>query len=382
VSQKKRTRLLESGGPIVAVFAATVVVVVVVVVNVARKMDKDKLKAKVARLRREIEDVRSRRRDGAFTAAPKSSVDIRQRKLLRGHFGKVFALQWGGPGAVHELVSASQDGKVILWDAPSARKKQAITLRSSWVMALGIEQHHNEIIASGGLDNTCTIQSLQRNMLPSPDFTCLNELVGHDGYISSCNFLNSKQLITSSGDFTCKLWDVNRGVSLVTFKGHTADAMAVAKSPKDRHQFVSGSCDATCKLWDTRSKNCIMTFTGHESDVDAVSFFPDGNSFGTASDDGSCRFFDIRSMQEMNSFSNEKILIGASSVAFSLSGRLLFAGYDDYKIRVWDTLSQENSDPVNTQPMSSDNRVSCLGVALDGSALVGGSWDHNLRVYA
>ena len=37
------------------------------------------------------------------------------RRLLKGHFGKVYAMHWAGSNK--ELVSASQDGKLIVWDA-------------------------------------------------------------------------------------------------------------------------------------------------------------------------------------------------------------------------------------------------------------------------
>ena len=43
------------------------------------------------------------------------SSSLKVRRLLKGHFGKVYATDWAGSG--NELVSASQDGKLIIWDA-------------------------------------------------------------------------------------------------------------------------------------------------------------------------------------------------------------------------------------------------------------------------
>ena len=65
-----------------------------------------------------------------------------------------------------------------------------------------------------------------------------------------------------------------------------------------------------------------------------------------------------------------------SSVAFSVSGRLLFAGYDDFNCNVWDTLKGERVGVLAAH----DNRVSCLGVSSDGNALCTGSWDSLLKV--
>ena len=60
------------------------------------------------------------------------------RRILKGHFGKVYAMHWSGNGT--DLVSASQDGKLIVWEAMQNVKTQAIPLRSSWVMTCAFEQ--------------------------------------------------------------------------------------------------------------------------------------------------------------------------------------------------------------------------------------------------
>jgi len=67
-------------------------------------------------------------------------------------------------------------------------------------------------------------------------------------------------------------------------------------------------------------------------------FYPNGDAFATGSDDASCRLFDLRADRELNTFVHDNILCGITSVAFSVSGRILFAGYDDNNCNVWDTL--------------------------------------------
>lgn len=157
--------------------------------------------------------------------------------------------------------------------------------------------------------------------------------------------------------------------------------------------FVSGACDATAKIWDIRSGRATQTFTGHESDINAVQyvavlrslpnptnvsfrFFPNGDAFATGSDDASCRLFDLRADRELNTFTHDNILCGITSVAFSISGRILFGGYDDWTCNVWDTLKGERVGVLTGH----ENRVSCLGVSSDGMALCTGSWDSTLRV--
>jgi WD40 repeat protein len=57
------------------------------------------------------------------------------------------------------------------------------------------------------------------------------------------------------------------------------------------------------------------------------------HSFVTGSDDSTCRLFDMRAYAQLNCFTSKQIQCGITSVAASKSGRLLFAGYDDYNVR-------------------------------------------------
>lgn len=117
-------------------------------------------------------------------------------------------------------------------------------------------------------------------------------------------------------------------------------------------------------------------------------------------------------------YSHDNIICGITSVAFSKSGRLLLAGYDDFNCNVWDTLKADRAGrcrgsclvPVigsgefamlcrtlaaNCGECSCiksavfisgvlaghDNRVSCLGVTDDGMAVATGSWDSFLKIW-
>lgn len=125
-----------------------------------------------------------------------------------------------------------------------------------------------------------------------------------------------------------------------------------------------------------RSGQCVQSFEGHESDVNSVKFHPSGDAVATGSDDSTCRLFDLRADKEVAIYSKESIIFGVNSVDFSVSGRLLFSGYNDYTVSVWDTLKCERMCLL----YGHENRVSCLQVSPDGTALSTGSWDYTLRV--
>ena len=300
---------------------------------------------------------------------------LKVRRRLEGHFGKVYSLHWSGNGT--DLVSASQDGKLMLWNALKSAKLQAIPLRSAWVMGCAIEQTAGTLVATGGLDNLCSIYQPHQPNVMRPH----RELTGHDGYVSSCRFITERAILSASGDKTIMLWDIELGQRKHTFADHDSDVMSVSVLPAfDENIFISGSCDKTAKVWDIRTGKCTMTLRGHESDINSVCMFPDGKAFGTGSDDSSCKIFDMRAVDELSSFQAPGVLCGITSVDISKSGRVIFAGYDDYNCRAWDTLGSTNKSLYTMG--GHEDHVSCVGVSPGGDALATGSWDMMLKVWA
>ncbi|KAJ6985519.1 hypothetical protein NC653_023461 [Populus alba x Populus x berolinensis] len=286
-------------------------------------------------------------------------------RILQGHTGKVYSLDW-------------------------TPEKNRI-LPCAWVMTCAFSPA-GQSVACGGLDSVCSIFNLNSPTDKDGNLTVSRMLSGHKGYVSSCQYVPDEDthLITSSGDQTCVLWDITTGLRTSVFggefqSGHTADVLSVSISGSNSRMFVSGSCDSTARLWDTRvASRAVRTFHGHEGDVNAVKFFPDGNRFGTGSDDGTCRLFDVRTGHQLQVYYQQHGDNGiphVTSIAFSISGRLLFVGYSNNDCYVWDTLLAEVVLNLGSLQNSHEGRISCLGLSADGSALCTGSWDTNLKFH-
>ncbi|XP_065060024.1 guanine nucleotide-binding protein subunit beta-5a-like [Rhopilema esculentum] len=301
-------------------------------------------------------------------------LQLKARRTLKGHQTKVLALDWASDG--QHLVSSSQDGKIIIWDAYTTNKEDMIVTNSSWVMALAYSPSQ-KFTACGGLDNRCTIYnvSLIENENSEP-----KHVATHASHVTCCSFTKSDhQILTGSGDTTCALWDVESATMIRAFKGHTADVLSLHFSSKIGGAiFVSAGCDETVRVWDIRTGQCVQSFEGHQADINCVRFFPSGEGVASASDDSTCRLYDLRADREMAVYAKDSILFGATSIDFSASGRLMFAGYNDYLVRVWDTLKISEASIL----YGHENRVSTLQVSPDGTAIATGSWDNNIKVWA
>jgi guanine nucleotide-binding protein G(I)/G(S)/G(T) subunit beta-1 len=145
------------------------------------------------------------------------------RRRLLGHLGKVYAHHWSG--ADDRLVSASQDSKLIDWNAMTEGKMHLVELSNGWVMTCGFDQTMPpRFVASGGLDNGCTVYDVSGDspMVKEPAAV----MTGHDGYTSCVRFIkDSGTVVSSSGDTTCIVWDVRSEAQIVRLHDHAADVM-------------------------------------------------------------------------------------------------------------------------------------------------------------
>uniref|UniRef100_S4PTB3 Gbeta5 n=3 Tax=Pararge aegeria TaxID=116150 RepID=S4PTB3_9NEOP len=295
------------------------------------------------------------------------------RRVLKGHQSKVLCCDWS-PDKRH-LVSSSQDGKLIIWDAFSNTKELTIAMASTWVMACAYAPSGNAL-AAGGLDNKVTVFPLGDDEPAARKRT----VATHTSYVSACLFPNSdRQLVTASGDGSCALWDVESGQLLQSFQAHAADVLALDLAPTDLGDtFVSGGCDRAVLLWDMRSGQPVQAFDAHLSDVTAVRFHPAGDALASGCDDAACRLFDLRADREVARFGRASLLFGVGSVEWSLSGRLLFAGYADHSACAWDALRATRACALTPH----EHRVARVQLSPDGTAVATASWDTTLRVWA
>lgn len=95
----------------------------------------EQLKNEIKGLKEKIKTLREQTNDNTLT---KMSADLqlppgqkhKMKRTLKGHLAKIYACAWAQQDNVH-LVSASQDGKLLVWDALTTNKTHAIHLRSN-----------------------------------------------------------------------------------------------------------------------------------------------------------------------------------------------------------------------------------------------------------
>ncbi|KAH7858633.1 hypothetical protein Vadar_026067 [Vaccinium darrowii] len=165
-------------------------------------------------------------------------TDLVSCRTLQGLTGKDFNPVMHSAGLFtrlesekNRIVSASQDGRLIVWNALTSQKTHAIKLPCAWVMTCAFSPTGHSVTC-GGLDSVCSIFDLNSPTDKDGNITVSRTLSGHKGYVSCCQYVPDEEtrLITSSGDQTCVLWDITTGQRTSVFGGefqcgHTADVL-------------------------------------------------------------------------------------------------------------------------------------------------------------
>ncbi|KAF7562180.1 hypothetical protein G7046_g1945 [Stylonectria norvegica] len=164
---------------------------------------------------------------GAFAVIPLNEKGKLpdQMPLFRGHTAAVLDTDWN-PFNDHMIASASEDGKVFIWEVP-----QDFTLH---VDAEDI-----------------------------PDVYPVLKLAGHSRKVGHVLFNPAAEniLASASGDFNVKIWDIGTGQNVRTLKHN--DIVQSLSWNASGSMMVTTSRDKKIRVWDVRQEKAIHEAAGH-----------------------------------------------------------------------------------------------------------------------
>jgi len=191
-------------------------------------------------------------------------------------------------------VSFSQDRKYIASGNKDVGRAKILILGEKLYRSNSVSfSPDGKYIASGNEDGTVDLWDVS-------SASYLKTFEGHLGAINSISFSPDGKYIASSsekmpecieeerskteiGDKVIKLWDVDTGICVKTFKGYSDTVTSISFSPDGKY-IAGGSLDGTIKLWDIKDGSCIKTIKAYPREgVTSISFSPQGKYIASAS---------------------------------------------------------------------------------------------------
>ncbi|KFD57286.1 hypothetical protein M514_01797 [Trichuris suis] len=257
--------------------------------------------------------------------------------LLQGHMGEVYTAKFSKDGTF--LASAGFDQKILLWNVYGECDNFAVLSgHTGAIMELHFSAE-SDMLVTCSTDKTIRIWDMETGV-------CLRKFKGHTSFVNSCHLARRGPRLICSGsdDGTIKVWDQRKRDYIHSFD-NKYQVTAVTFNDTTEH-VIAGGIDNDLKVWDLRKGVVAYGMFGHVDTVTGLCLSPDGSHVLSNSMDCTVRIWDIRPFApevrcvrvlQGNQHNFEKNLLRCS---WSPDGNKVSAGSSDRYVYVWDVMSQ------------------------------------------
>ncbi|KNC52747.1 NB-ARC domain-containing protein [Thecamonas trahens ATCC 50062] len=181
----------------------------------------------------------------------------------------------------------------------------------------------------------------------------------------NCLHFTGDSLVTGGSDGVAKMWDINTGSRLKTFRGHLGAVNCLRFSGDT---LVSGD-DLHVRVWSMASNSCVVTLDGHEGPVLSLGF--NSEVIVSGSRDHTLKVWDLETGRLLRTLKGHNGRI----TDLVLRDQMIVSASTDGTLKLWDinTSQRVRSFKGHTQG------VNCCSVV--STSIVSGSADASLRVW-
>jgi serine/threonine protein kinase len=276
-----------------------------------------------------------------------------------GHKNAVHSISFSADG--RNLVGASFDGSVLLWDTATHRSTVVMEGQKATSAAISPD---GKWIAAGYFDGKVRVWDAAKRdprVLPAHTLQVLGLVFTPD----------STQLFSSSTDNAAKLWDVSTGKLKHAYEGHPKGAMCAALDPAGKLGAV-GSASTEIKVWDlSSSREPRLIPIGQEACL-RIAFMPDGKSVVAGVKNEVLLFDLLTATPRVFGSHNENV----RGLTVSPNGRWIASTSEHDALRIWDAV---NGTLVETIPH--ENSFYAVQFTPNSNQLAAGCGNFQLRLW-
>ncbi len=309
-----------------------------------------------------------------ITAGYDGEIHLRDRQSLQkqhtlsGHSGEIYELD-ANPINPAEVLSASADGSMRIWDLHEQRQTQQVLLQSLQAKPTAYQPGVNAVVTSPDGTRLAMAGDVQEIfILDKATLQTIHVLRGHTQWVNKLSFSrDSRYLLSASADKTMMVWDVAGGYSVAgPLRGHAHTVVETMFTPTQDH-LISLDEEGHAALWSLQSTPATaFALEGHNKEVESVVFHPHRNLLASAGDDAAVLLWPLDTAKPTPTRLEHGTAI--AQLVFSRDGqRLLGAGQDGH-VRMWDWQKNKElaqfsgrGDALNTIDISPDGQWIAAG---------------------
>jgi WD40 repeat protein len=265
-------------------------------------------------------------------------------------------------------VSASDDGKLRIWDLRTGRVIATVQAHRGAPRAARFTSD-GRFVVSAGTDGAVVVTDMRtrrhRAVIRNPRTFALGVALAPDGKVVASGF----------SDGTVRIASIEGAPRVRVFRGHKAAVFGVALSD-DQTRVAGAALDGTVLVWHLRGKRLPTMLRGTRTSASSVSFLPrdNGRLIGT-DDSGRIWFWNADTGAEEDRVRADRQALFAAR--FSPDGRRIAAASEDGTIKIIDAASKR----VTAVLRGHSGRVRDVNFDAKGDQVISASEDGTIRTW-